>query len=656
MLLDVAYILRELLNDLHASPDCIHAVLLHATGQKPTARELARINSYAALMELNHFSQQTTHYPGEPLAGISPQGGSEAPFQECYLVDLGEGLAQADADRATRSVAEYLRLNILPPLAAPISAFRTQTHAALVQGGVESSLRTMGVCRITFPRAPLAKLLANLFCQDIVQRWRSKDKRRALQTGVQALWKVEAWGVDPAVLTRHFCDAAEGTLGEPPAEHFAKMIAASPLGQPTPPKQPELGKVVRGLVAAVDNVIGDDVSDGKTVSLCQTLMRAQAQKVAGELGKGMFDWLVGLVENDAHRVQAAELGSQALAADLIITAAKGQEQKQRAIQLRDNLRARLLAADHAERAGGVQRWIATALGRDKSEGLTAMFLEYAQLKLTVIASERTLEVIGELSRRVAEFRDNLVLCQQRLRHLFDYFDTQHETLQPEAKAETNVPGVLELLPGQSIDRQRSAHGLLAAIPTERIEEFKERFQQEVLGVCGGLFGLATDNGPRFEAIKDALESRALDLAAEQIAHVDAAHLFLEKYSGPGAGKDALAQLWRAAAPRLEIQNAWRQVLIAVPDSYHGDMIRDMVTSLFPDTPIHVAHTSGDVVLCMEVANLSWANVAMELSGDRVSPPEILKRLMTRTDVNWTPLLMRADTQHAEPVPAAAPGE
>src|SRR5262249_1265937 len=92
MLIGLAYAVRQVLAEFNLPGDNLCAVLVHATGHRRTEEELARLNAYATLVELQHFSSATTGYPGDPEQGLMAFGPEVSPFQDAYLVHLGDQL------------------------------------------------------------------------------------------------------------------------------------------------------------------------------------------------------------------------------------------------------------------------------------------------------------------------------------------------------------------------------------------------------------------------------------------------------------------------------------------------------------------------------------------------------------------------------------
>src|SRR5262249_27669985 len=161
--LETAYAVRQILMELDIPADGICGILLHATGKKPTEREMASINTYATLSELSHYSRPESIYPGDADHGLRPCGPGKAPFEDCYLVHLGDCLDESEAVAATDVVAEYLALDCSPDGGAFLDQYRRNTSGAGPEGE-GTSLRVFGLQRMGAVRDYLADRAAAVLC------------------------------------------------------------------------------------------------------------------------------------------------------------------------------------------------------------------------------------------------------------------------------------------------------------------------------------------------------------------------------------------------------------------------------------------------------------------------------------------------------------
>src|SRR5690606_36241851 len=74
--IDLSYLLRTLMHELHLSEDGFSQVLLHSTGMRSRNKELAAGNARSFLTELAHCGRG--HYPGEPALKIPAYQGLTA--------------------------------------------------------------------------------------------------------------------------------------------------------------------------------------------------------------------------------------------------------------------------------------------------------------------------------------------------------------------------------------------------------------------------------------------------------------------------------------------------------------------------------------------------------------------------------------------------
>ena len=105
MIADLGYLARHLLADMGFRDDNVCAVLTHSTGHNPRETELAVVNAYATLSELNHYGRLGSYYPGERACRVPPRKDDNVAFRDTYLVDLGTGLNEQQFDDAADKVS-----------------------------------------------------------------------------------------------------------------------------------------------------------------------------------------------------------------------------------------------------------------------------------------------------------------------------------------------------------------------------------------------------------------------------------------------------------------------------------------------------------------------------------------------------------------------
>jgi serine/threonine protein kinase len=126
MLNDLAYATRAVLEHTGLKNVELIAIVTHSPNRESELTELTRINSFAWLTELAHWCQTTTTFPGDESAGIPPSDPGVRPFDQVYVLDLGDRVDDRQFDQAAQDIADYLFLDALTPAGAWIDACRRQ--------------------------------------------------------------------------------------------------------------------------------------------------------------------------------------------------------------------------------------------------------------------------------------------------------------------------------------------------------------------------------------------------------------------------------------------------------------------------------------------------------------------------------------------------
>ncbi len=181
--LDFGYIVRQALRELQLPDDAICGILAHCTGRNPQQGKLPIANAYSLLGELNHYMDPRRPYPGDPAAGLSSFPAEDAPFNDAYVVHLGEELDGEGFTAAVDTLAKYLYCGSLTGAATFFDRCRRAQADDERCAGDSPTLRTFGQCTIGFsPDDASSDKLDNL-CRGLVARWResARTKSRCLR-------------------------------------------------------------------------------------------------------------------------------------------------------------------------------------------------------------------------------------------------------------------------------------------------------------------------------------------------------------------------------------------------------------------------------------------------------------------------------------------
>jgi serine/threonine protein kinase len=644
MVLDLAYAVRQVLDELGLASDGIAGILLYATGQKPTSKELARVNAFATLTELGHFSRPENQYPGDPVHGLAARAPGQAPFEDCYLIHLGEQLDQSAACATADAVAEYLALDAAPDAGAFLDEYRRETSA---RAGT-AVLRTMGLYRTSFPREYLARSASLSLCRQLTSRWvgtrnTEEEERVEREAGRQS----SLLGLDAESLTTWSDGALRSSWQQDSTTHFAAILTGESVPDPAADRLAVASEPVSKIVARIDEKLGASLGgnfQGPTGGKDEAA-RKPASERGHVLGKSAIEWLIQLIETPGKRIEAAESAANWFIRHLRAEAAKIKGRLSRLQPQRLALRKRLVALQPVGRSPSLS-WL--KIRRRNAALPLARLLEYSRLRHEENILDTTLTLVQAAGREVARFRHDLMLARQRLAPCRTLLDTAGATT-TSASDQTPIPSLTQLLPGPSHTLAEAEAAVLTGLGPEFVDAFEREFQDQVLERHGGLWALVSSDlsAPRgtqslAESIMTELQLRARRAIHGKLASVDAATLFLEVHKEPRQAQHALQALVQSALPPVPTPGGRNRVIVALPASPAGGTLRELAQNALAGAPLTLVDSKGDVLVCHEIADLRLDEMTPALIGDTAACADLARRVMTRTDIAWSELQSGTD--------------
>lgn len=649
MLLDMAYALRQVLRELRLPDDDLRAFLLYATSQNPAGKELARVNACATLLELQHFTQGATPYPGEAKYGLKGFHAGEPPFSDGYLVHLGDHLDEATVEAATDHLAEFLYLHGLGAAVSPHFQAEAATDRSL-------RLRTLGMSRITVPRYRLAELAGDLFCHQLVLRWRGEcstaeeeeKELSAFQASAARGLQVEAvasllyttvgtaWREDPKVLLEKLGDETFG-------------------GQTLRRGEERLRELCAEALRNLDHRLGTGRSRAEDMNHPPTALEValhdHAEELGKSLGRSVIEWFVALIEDPRRRqVRAADHAARWLVQHLFTTCETLRGDMARLAAQREGLRGRLAQAEFPVTESGSGRWFGLRARPDTVEPRPA-FLDYGLLRLRELVLENTHDVLRHIHAQVTSFTQDVARSLQKLRHFADSFAAATQAapspplddlLSPgQTAVPVSLPNVKELLPENARTIARAAESLFHRVAPNLTADMEAQLQAEVLTPLGGLWSIVS--GPReLEVVlKPTLRRRARAAMLEALRDTDAAQLLLATTEDSGRVAEEVRFQVESAVPRLPVPTESLRLLTLVPPGTAGAAVQDLVAQAAQGA-VDFGESEGDLIFCQESSPLAVPELTAALVGNRAAYTEAAQRVLTRTDVAWMGLRTAPD--------------
>ncbi|HTN74652.1 MAG TPA: tubulin-like doman-containing protein [Pirellulaceae bacterium] len=176
MLLELAYAVRNIANQLGNKSLEICAVVTTSTNQCPTGKQLATANAVAFMTELQHYTRCGAAGDNGADARTAMFEGAAAPLDEVYFVDLGDDLTSEAFDLQLERVADYLYCDTATPLAAHLQAGRQpQPEEALHR---DLKVRSLKMAMFEGLDERLLPALTQHLASAVAQKWLLESSRQ----------------------------------------------------------------------------------------------------------------------------------------------------------------------------------------------------------------------------------------------------------------------------------------------------------------------------------------------------------------------------------------------------------------------------------------------------------------------------------------------
>jgi eukaryotic-like serine/threonine-protein kinase len=639
MALDTGYLVRQVLHELHLSSDGVCAVLLHASGDKPGEHELARVNSYAALTELNHFYTCDRSYPGDPRRGLRSFEPGETPFQDCYVVRLGEQLSQNDIESATDALAAYLYLDAATPAGAFLDQYRQSTADAGSSPGDGAMLRTLGVHQLAFPRHAIAGLLAPVLCRQVIERWLEGPGDDIQQIQSETSARTSEIGLEAETMMDRL-DAAVRSHWDEDADKFLQrnltdwLHDAAQGGQEKP-----IAELANNVLPKIDKLLGNGLPVGPqpdSGTPLQMRVRDEAQQLGARIGRAAVEWLTSRVNDSRGGVGATAEAIRYLQRQLTSLIESGRYLLDDGCRNRMSLWRQAKAGEVSGQAGN--RWLAGRARRPDLEAqLQAHLLTICRLRLKEILLENALDVFRHVSDQLSKFAQQMAVVRDRLQHLADRFAALALSRRASVEAGLFPASVSILLPQETDTLISAAESIYKTHESHLLSSFEDCLRQQLLKAEGGLCSILSRSGDEVAGLYDRLETPARKEVLAAISQINAATLFTERHRETDQAEHALTNHVRSAAPLFAINGSWSHLIVVTPGGVAGSPLGETISKVCAQGPLTVLESDSDVFFCFEATHLSLRAVAADLALEGNQFFDAVARVMTRTDVAWASL-------------------
>jgi serine/threonine protein kinase len=634
MLADMAYLVRQVAEDLSVSAEAVCGLLLHATGQNPSEREMAQINSAATLSELRYYSQKDSFYLGDAAHGLRPCGPGRRPFDDCYLLNLGDRLDRTSTEAAADRAADYLALDAANHGGPALEHFRRQSRET--EG---FALRVFGLQRIGTARELLAERATAALCRQVVGLWTGGltiEETAALDLQAEKL--AVSIGLDLASLLSRFEAAASAySGGDLLAPVEPGLVPSLSEFDPRATSVTSPGATHQILARLDEYLAGSHEQDDAARDSLAKALRGHIRREVSSACQSVADWLRQLVDSPGTRIAAADraadwfyhfIDKQLATTNERLNAVRAQREQLKSRHLGDSGSTRLL--------GGL-------LGRSRKweikDGGPNPLANYCRVRLEEFLLDHAINVFANIGQIISHLRQELAGCRQEVKALGSAVINFSKA--PSLDELATHPGLTWLVPGNLPNLMVAEQALLAKMAPTCAKQVDRLVQQEILDPFGGLWAVASrifsptgGHGTAIESLQRAIETRARRVASRFLENADSATL-LRKSSGSEEGAwEALSQQITAACPAAASPEHLQLQLVALPVNEAGDALRNRALCMSNSGNLQVVASDGDIVVCHEVAGVPPTASLIGLPEDNVDWGPLAARVCTRTDVDW----------------------
>ncbi len=594
MMLDLSYTVKLLLAEKGLKQDFITGVLLHSCYQRTRDPGLSAANAFAFLTELRHFTE--LGYPGDATLGI-PEFDEEPPFEHTYYTELGDDLNQSAFEAKLDSVAEYISLSATTRCNDFFEACRKSE-----QDMEHFALRTLGVATAEAGDAEQQESLIKQVCQKLIQRWTGTGEERGEDPVEQAKGILGKLQINEAFIGKKIRDEVASTRGVSADELIA-------LASEKATSQQELNALLDGIYGPVleseslepgdfklresmDQFLAmDPVAGGVAISKeCYSMLNLDylslgaVQKTVSQLTKSMTSLLNNIEQGVIAGLEAIKSTMEAIA--------------------------------HSHSADDATETPQLPL----DELLPRLCLERENEFVNRIACEYLRFILNDLQpvdTIVSQLKSNLELISSEFKDDSASFEVETgvTTFEPQRLMLNQIESKLEIM----------------------AEQVERHVYHSLVEPEGGFQHVLTD----YSILRYNLPSELRTAAQQVICNIKESLSLEDIIQDNDIAPEQLLQwlnsLIHEAKPLVDDCGGKMRLMIGLPTGSEETRIPKLIESKCKLKNAAINGTDGKLAVCFEAEDLSLAAVAFRLLTKRPDAVELVKRIHSRDDIEWTTL-------------------
>ncbi|MBP3960405.1 protein kinase [Gemmata sp. G18] len=655
MLVDLGYAVRRVLARVTPTDAPVTAFVYAAAPEDPNSTDAELANLYAALTELNHFSDPevpfVAHYGGPEGPKVESRG---LPFTSTYLMPMAERSAGSFRDCLSH-LAGYVSHDMTTPLGPALEQLRSRPV-----GFDRSPFRSFGTYGVWFPRGLLLRAAAQKICLRLLKEWKV-DADPTDPTPVQQVvgHAVNDSRLKPdAVRAQIEQEAVRGPDGGPgdQIERWLSGLEAQ-LGATT--RRPDAGAWSRAVWEQARDLIGTRPTgeQDSTVRRSRTskLLEEAVKRVAEMWGNEFAEIVRPLEEFPGRRLGAIGTALKKLAAAstewAAAAAARAQQFAVKARQAKSDVQS---AHDVCQAGSGTFSFFGGRTGRSMRHFLDQI-RAFAHVRLQEDLADATAKFYRALRARIEDRLRELAYCRTRMELLIDVMESPLANLPPssdtpvalseEALQQTLRPTntLNVVLPSGETHIERSAKRVVNSVKPQDVLRLEVALQKLVLEPRGGLTALCQLNADMSRTLVAPMVEQTTAFLSDLLPVTDVTEVEVSTSRARNVDLSTRIHDYHARSAPPCGSETGAQTFVLVPETESGNAFAGLVKKAVPNAlTIAVNGAATDLMFCREHGNLLPAEVAALLAACQPAYYEALATAQTsphsRFDVTeWLPL-------------------
>ena len=617
MLLDMAYSVRVCMGELGFGDDHLFGLFAHSTSRSGGDHRLAIANSFSFLNEMYHYN--LNGYPGNDACDV-PAFDDEVPvFDGTYFMHLGDDLSAREYETSIDGIAEYLFTGTVTRSKSFFDQTRTTDE---FEAGM---LKTMGISFVGQGELDISDVASDKLTQKMLATWlkapANPEDDGWIATASESIFNQTILLPEP--LHAHILSMIQERFGDDPIRQLLQQVQEA-LQDPKE-SNPNLIPYVDSLLTELLGEPGPDINrEGPAPrkvrpKLCEMLdsrLPAVARKIEAEMSEAV----TRLIDDPKSRLYGARAVADALFEHMQTREVGHQKVAEDALNSYNSTEQRLLQELEASNGKNAPptdpQILSMAYVHQMIKDRMTNILEWYQRKLiyhTRSEFSQTITRIGEHHRTMGILHDQLGLPID--------VDDMYE-VDPEEKDESLYSLFVDF----------ASQGAV-----QHVAELSQRLEERVLKPNDGLLSILDESGNRARRLPNQFKRESQVLVNEKLQKLRLDSMIVESKLPADTFAAWINVLVKPVTPLLYKCGGTARLLIAVPKDAPVATMANYIQNLMDIEANIVPSTFGDFVVCMEMDQMPAEHVAMTILQMQPDCAELIERLHTRNDVEWSSL-------------------